>query len=66
MFPLHHFHAKRYNQYKSQTLIQILMNKINFKINFKLLSRIVETPSAPGFENPIRNLIRDEIKNICR
>lgn len=32
-------------------------------MNFELLRRIVETPGAPGFEDPIRNLLIEELKD---
>lgn len=34
-------------------------------INFNLLKNISETPGAPGFENPIRNLVLNEITGLC-
>ncbi len=33
-------------------------------IDFELLKRISETPGAPGFESQIRNLIKEEIKDL--
>lgn len=33
-------------------------------IDFQLLKRISETPGAPGFERLVRNLVRDEIKDL--
>jgi len=34
-------------------------------IDTQLLARICETPGAPGFETRIRNLVLEEIKDIC-
>lgn len=34
-------------------------------MNFDLLAAISETPGAPGFENKIRSLITDQIKDHC-
>lgn len=34
------------------------------KLNIKLLKKISETPGAPGFENPIRNLILNEVTSL--
>lgn len=34
-------------------------------IDTKLLARICEAPGAPGFETKIRNLVLEEIKDIC-
>ena len=34
------------------------------KINTQLLSQICETPGAPGYENKIRNLVQEQIKDV--
>lgn len=39
----------------------ILNQKKNFMIDVQLLATITETPGAPGFENLIRNFIKDQV-----